>query len=85
MGNLRFRAFVALNCLVLAFISAFAQQPAEPAADVLLNTARKAYADSNYPFAAEEVREFLTNFARTVRLMRHDTVLGSRSWTFQAG
>lgn len=63
MGNLRFRAFVALNCLVLAFISAFAQQPADPAADVLLNTARKAYTDSNYPFAAEKFREFLSKFA----------------------
>ena len=62
MGNLRYCAFIALSGLVLTFGMAFAQQSADPAADALLNIARKAYADSNYPFAVEKFREFLGKF-----------------------
>src|SRR5690242_13846289 len=50
--------------IVCALGPGAAAQPASAQpADLLLNTARKAYADANYPFAIEKFREVLTNFA----------------------
>ncbi|HEY7153201.1 MAG TPA: tetratricopeptide repeat protein [Gemmataceae bacterium] len=50
-------AFVLLGVLPLA-----AQAPADQAADMLLGSARRAYNDKNYPFAADRFREFLKKY-----------------------
>ena len=62
MDTLRLRAAGAFAVFVLTYGLAFAQQSADQQASQLLNTARKAYADSNYTFATEKFREFLTQF-----------------------
>ena len=41
-----------------------AQTPADQAAEQLLNNARRAYNEKNYPFAADRFREFLTKFGK---------------------
>src|SRR5262249_26370933 len=40
----------------------WAQVPPDQAADMLLGSARKAYNERNYPFAADRFREFLQKF-----------------------
>ena len=62
MATLHLRAVAALNLFILSLGIALGQQATDPQAEVVLNTARKAYADSNYTFAAEKFREFLTKF-----------------------
>ena len=62
MATLHLRAVAALNLFILSLGITLGQQAADPQAEVLLNTARKAYADSNYTFAAEKFREFFTKF-----------------------
>ena len=58
----RLRGAAALAVVSLAAGLASAQQNADQQAEMLLNTARKAYADANYPFAAEKFREFLGKY-----------------------
>src|SRR5260370_37176899 len=53
----------ALSCWALLALPANSQVPPEQQADLILNSARKAYAERNYPFAAERFREFLQKFA----------------------
>jgi tetratricopeptide (TPR) repeat protein len=55
-------AALALLALALAVSPAPGQPTADQQAEMLLNTARRAYADANYPFAAEKFREFLAKF-----------------------
>ena len=62
MIQTRLRGVAAFVLFTLVVGAAAAQQPADPEAEVLLNTARKAYADANPQFAAEKFREFLTKF-----------------------
>src|SRR5258707_13956048 len=57
------RAPLLAGVLVLLPFPAHAQVPPEQQADMILNSARKAYAERNYPFAAERFREFLQKFA----------------------
>ena len=57
-----FRGFAALIFVSLVTGLASGQPKGTQEADALLNTARKAYADANYPFAVEKFREFLTKF-----------------------
>jgi TolA-binding protein len=54
-------AFVGLLALFITE-QADAQVPPEQAADMLLGSARKAYNERNYPFAADRFREFLQKF-----------------------
>src|SRR5207244_1740752 len=50
-------------CLLLLLSAAPAQQlTPEQQADMLLGSARKAYNEKNYPFAAQRFREFLARF-----------------------
>jgi TolA-binding protein len=58
--RLRGPAALALFALTLATVAA--QPTADQQAEMILNTARKAYADANPQFAAEKFREFLTKF-----------------------
>src|SRR5262249_39426848 len=53
---------VVLVARLVAATSLRAQVAPDQPADLLLNTARKAYNDKNYPFAAARFREFLTRF-----------------------
>ena len=53
------RGLLALVLLVLAVPALPAQVPPEQAAQMLLTSARKAYNEKNYPFAAGKFREFL--------------------------
>jgi TolA-binding protein len=48
--------------LLLSVTTAGAQLTPEQAAEMLLNSARKAYNEKNYPFAASKFREFLGKF-----------------------
>lgn len=48
--------------LMLWVSAASAQVPPETVADLLLGSARKAYNERNYPFAADRFREFLQKF-----------------------
>ena len=54
-------AFAALSVLALGQ-SGYGQVPADQAAEMLINSARKAYAEPNYPFAAARFTEFLQKF-----------------------
>jgi len=56
------RGLAAFALFGLAIGIASAQPGDDPQAESLLNIANKAYADANYPFAAEEFREFLAKF-----------------------
>jgi outer membrane protein assembly factor BamD (BamD/ComL family) len=58
--------------IVGSFCFAQAQVTPDQAADMLLNSARHAYNDKNYPFAAERFREFLNKFGG------HKEVLSAR-------
>src|SRR5262245_7785985 len=62
MVTLRARAFAASALLVLSIGLALAQTSVDEQAEAVLITARKAYAESNYAFATEKFREFLTKF-----------------------
>ena len=55
----RVRLGVLAGCLAFLAADVRAQVPADQAADMLLNSARKAYNEHNYPFAATRFREFL--------------------------
>jgi TolA-binding protein len=57
----RFRLCLALACLGAVASLALAQ--GTPPADMLLDSARRAYNEKNYPFAADRFREFLSKFA----------------------
>jgi TolA-binding protein len=48
--------------IVLVGSTPLAAQPPLPAADMLLNSARRAYNEKNYSFAADRFREFLNKF-----------------------
>jgi TolA-binding protein len=50
---------LALTVVLLGAASLTAQVPADQAADMLLGSARRAYNEKNYPFAADRFREFL--------------------------
>jgi TolA-binding protein len=54
--------FAALAALALALGSARAQVAADQAADMLLTSARRAYNEKNYPFAAQRFKEFLDKY-----------------------
>ena len=62
MTIIRHRGFSALALITFGFGMADAQTSADQQATALLNSARKAYTDANYPFAAEKFREFLNKF-----------------------
>src|SRR5262249_42714639 len=53
---------VLASLVAIAVVSSGAGQNADPAAP-LLNAAKKAYADKNYPAAAKSYRDFLAKFA----------------------
>ncbi len=53
---------LAIGLWSLAQLSARAQVPADQAADMLLNSARKAYNENNLPFASSKFSEFLQKF-----------------------
>lgn len=55
-------ALVAVGIGLLAQTPVQAQVPADQAADMLLNSARKAYNEQNLPFAATKFSEFLQKF-----------------------
>jgi TolA-binding protein len=55
-------ALPALLCAALAAGPLAAQMTADQAAEILLNSARKAYNDRDYPFAATRFREFLGKY-----------------------
>jgi TolA-binding protein len=58
---LRIKLF-AVAVLLLAAAGASAQVNPDQAADMLLGSARRAYNEKNFPFAAERFREFLSKF-----------------------
>src|SRR5699024_358257 len=62
MTRTRLRGFAAFALFALTPGTAAAQPTAEQQADMLLNVARKAYAEANPQFAAERYREFLQKF-----------------------
>src|SRR4051812_4986906 len=55
---------VLVSCFLFLVFSfqASAQVNPDQAADMLLNSARKAYNEKNYPFARDRFKEFLTKF-----------------------
>ena len=53
---------LAVSMLLFTASSLPGQVPADQAADMLLNSARKAYNERNYPFAAARFREFLAKY-----------------------
>jgi cellulose synthase operon protein C len=59
------RFLFSLALVVLSVVvgtAPLAAQPGPQAADMLLNSARRAYNEKNYPFAADRFREFLAKF-----------------------
>jgi cellulose synthase operon protein C len=61
--RLPFIAFVVCGSMAIFSIGQLqAQVPPDQAADMLLGSARKAYNERNYPFAADRFREFLQKF-----------------------
>jgi TolA-binding protein len=57
-----------LTTLLIGVAPLFGQAKVDPAAQNLLNSARKAYNDRNYPVATAQFREFLTKFPRHDKL-----------------
>ena len=56
---------LAAGILFLSLVNSVpAQTPADKAADMLLNSARLAYNQKNYPFAADRFREFLSKYGQ---------------------
>src|SRR5262249_44965615 len=53
---------LALVIVLLGAAPLAAQVPADQAADMLLGSARRAYNEKNYPFAADRFREFLSKY-----------------------
>ena len=80
MGKSRFCAIAALGLLILTFGTTHGQQSADQQAEVLLNTARKAYGDANFTFATEKFREFLTKFGghKEINAARYGLGLATR-------
>src|SRR5262249_16131520 len=56
------RGLLSLTLVVAISSLAAAQQPPEQAADMLINSARRAYNEKNFPFAAEKFKEFVAKF-----------------------
>src|SRR4051794_24674264 len=57
-----FFSTLALGIVLLGSQRGQAQVPADQAAELLLNSARKAYNEQNLPFAAAKFQEFLQKF-----------------------
>src|SRR5687768_9304472 len=57
------RPWRSILAVVALAAAAAAQPPADQAANLLLNGARRAYNEKNYPFAAARFREFLAKYA----------------------
>src|SRR5437879_13056505 len=69
------RTLVAMSLLLTLFSVSFAhgqQLTPDQQADMLLSSARRAYNEKNYPFAATRFREFLSKFGN------HNEVNSSR-------
>jgi TolA-binding protein len=62
MPKTHYRGVTALTVFVISLSAATAQPTADQQADMLLNTARKAYTDANPQFAADRFREFLNKY-----------------------
>lgn len=58
----RFALTLSLLALLVVLLPARAQMTSDQAAALVLNSARKAYNEKNYPFAATRFREFLARF-----------------------
>src|SRR5262245_48115539 len=59
----RYRSIgLALAAYLVAAAPVAAQMTPDQQADMLLNSARKAYNEKNYPFARDRFKEFLTKF-----------------------
>ncbi len=59
----RFRSLVVGLAVLVTVAPLAAQTQPDQAADMLLTSARRAYNDKNYPFAADKFREFLQKYA----------------------